>query len=220
MPKDEWTDRFRPLSRIFDADSRQTCYSVTDEKGTRPKTIGDHYRVVERFVLTPAVPRDVAIQFDTAKELLVHAWCNLRFTQIAERHAYAIVEMALRLRLKSDWTDHVAAAKKIAKKINPRPTLAPLLQLAIDLGIITDRGFRDYERIRERQAYYFDAMRQIYGDDPKSAMPSLTRNTYARILSESMPSLRNILAHGSTRMYPGVYLQFEQCCDILNQLYP
>jgi hypothetical protein len=92
--------------------------------------------------------------------------------------------------------------------------------LAIDLGIITDRGFHNYERIRERQADYVDAMRQIYGDDPKSAVPSPSRNAYARILSESMPFLRNILAHGSTTMYPGVYLQFELCSDIHNQLYP
>jgi hypothetical protein len=116
MPNDVWTDRFRPLSRIFDADSRQTCYSVIDEKGTRPKTIEDHYRVIERFVLNSAVPPDVAIQFDTAKELLVHAWCNLRFTQIAERHAYASVEMALRLRLKSDWTDQCCGGQEDRKE--------------------------------------------------------------------------------------------------------
>ncbi len=216
MVDDALADVFRPLSRIFDPDRRQTCYVVIDEKGTRAKTIDDHYSMVAHFVLNPAVPRDIAIQFDTAKELLVHAWCNLRFTQIAEQHVYSTIEFALRQRLKSD----LIAARKIGKKISERPTLAPLLHLAIDLGIITDEGFRNYGRIRERRADYLDSMRQVYGDDPEFAVPPPSRNTYARILSESMPSLRNNLAHGSATMYPGVYLQFELCCDILNQLYP
>ncbi len=220
MPNDVLTDVFRPLSRIFEPDPRQTCYEVIDETGTRGKTIQDHYNVIERLVLNPTIPRDVAIQFDTAKKLFVHAWCNLRFTQIAERHAYSAVEMALRQRLNSDWTARVSTAKKIGKRINSRPTLPLLLRLAIDLGIITDSGFRNYERIRQRRADYLNSLRQVYGDDPKFAMPSPTRNTNARILSESMPSIRNSLAHGSTTIYPGVYLQFELCCDILNQLYP
>jgi hypothetical protein len=220
MVSDNLADTFRPLSRIFDPDPRQLCYVVIEKSGTRKKQVEDQYRAVERFKINPAVPREVAIQFDTAKELLVHAWCNVRFMQIAERHAYATVEMALRMRLEPEWKNDPAAASGKGKRAKRPPGLTRLLRNAIDKGIITAAGFGEYQRIRETQAHYYESMRQIYGDDPKNVWPPYTPVWYVRTLSDTIPLLRNVLAHGSTMLYPGAYLQFEICCDILNQLYP
>jgi hypothetical protein len=220
MVGDELADAFRPLVRIFEPDPRQLDYVVIEETGVRKKEFEDQYREVERFKISTAVPQAVAIQFDTAKELLVHAWCNVRFAQIAERHAYATVEMALRMRLQSECKKDGAAASKRRKRAKSGPGLAKLLRSGIDIGIITDEGFHDYKRICERQAAYLESMRQIYSDDPTNEPPPPTANRYALALSDWLPLLRNELAHGSPTLYPGVYLQFEICCDILNQLYP
>jgi hypothetical protein len=219
MLEEVQTDTFRPLSHIGQPDPRQAGYVVFDEHGERPKTIDDIYRCVEEWTLNGSAPKDIAVAFDTAMELLVHSWFNLRFIQIAQQHAYATVEMALRIRLQNEWQNHVATAKAAGKRIPARPTFAPLLKLAIELGMLCDNGFRQYHRIQESRNEYNEAMRFVYGDDSRVPAPPRS-DAYVRLLAERMPSVRNGLAHGSSTLYPAVFVHFEICCDILNQLYP
>jgi hypothetical protein len=214
-------DTFRQKAQLLDPDPRLTCYLVIDEDGLRPRTFDDHYAAIEPLVVNDSTPEDVRVSFEVARDLLARAWHNVRLTQDAERRAYATVEMALRLKLApllDQRALHTRRKKSNGAGRRPEPlTLRPLLDAAIDEGLLTDVGFRQYHRIQAQRDEYADAIRRIYGSyqvetpDPQA---------YTRNVAMAMSKLRNDLSHGSTTMHPWGRLTLELCCDIINQLYP
>jgi hypothetical protein len=202
---------------------------VYDEHGSRPKSLQDQYAEAERLKLSPSVPMKIAAQFNSARELLVFAWFNVRFAQIAERHAYSTVEMALRERLATRHEPQTAASAaaptptpdqtRAGVRRRPRPGLAGLLRMAIEQGLISDDAFRHYHRLRERQDHYYELLTEVMGHGIWAERPPRSGTGFVESLAKSMPPLRNTLSHGSTSMYPGVCLQMELCCDLINELY-
>jgi len=72
-----------------------------------------------------------------------------------------------------------------------------LLIEAVNSGLIKDRGFR---HIRE-------------------GLEDTNSTSYVGRLPEIMPKLRNDLAHGSTMLHPGSYMNLQICADFINQLF-
>lgn len=87
---------------LLSADPRNdaiVCDNVTGER--RPMRIEDLHDLVGGLMLNPAVPKDIREHFDTARSAFVYSWFDYSFVTLAEQHAYAVLEMALRDRIRA-----------------------------------------------------------------------------------------------------------------------
>lgn len=176
---------------------------------TRRRVLADEHAELERLVLDDVVPQAVRVHFETAKNLLLYSWFCYRFMQVAEVHALATVELALRRRMGVPDDD--------------APRLAFMLKRALEEGWIRDEGFRHVERLRTTPTEPIQETRVDHGgvhlgDVVVPDVPQVSG--YAKMLATELPWLRNKLAHGSEMLdYRSVYLILELCCDIINQLF-
>jgi hypothetical protein len=61
--------------------------------------IGDLYDLMQPLQPSEAVPEAIRHQFDTARSAFVYSWFDYELVTLAERHAYAVLEAALRDRI-------------------------------------------------------------------------------------------------------------------------
>lgn len=194
-------DCLKKLDSIFEPDPRNLKYEIYDEKlrRYRPFTFEDHYRTVEELKLHEGVPDDVFIQFEKARNLYLYTWFFYRFEQIVEMQAYAVTEFALRVRYGG----------------NTRKTLKPLLDHAVKNGWLKNEGFRGYQRkIRQRERDL-----ELIDSEAVERLKEEKKGSYVGVLAKTLPSLRNIHAHGGPTLHPNSYTTLEICCDIINQLF-
>jgi hypothetical protein len=125
-------DLLKLPERSCSPDSRTHVFYKTD--------LRDQYEAIVCFILNLDVPTEVAIHFETAKNLYLYAWFVYRFYSVAEQQALASLEFALRERLQ----DFVAAEmKKHPKAIEPG--LKKLLGHAIKGGFVRNENFSNHE---------------------------------------------------------------------------
>jgi len=199
-------DYFRLLSDVNEPDPRWKGLVRFDERGgTRPLTIDDRHAVLAELSLSDAVPDEVTIQFDTARNLLLYSWHAYRFIPVAELQAYRTVEMALRVRF--------------GLGPDARPGMSKLLRRAVRDGLLKDDGFRQHHRMCEERRYHDEFMRQLRPDAAPLELPADVR-AYAKVIADTIPSLRNRLAHGGSTLNPGGVLTLEICRDLIDQLFP
>jgi hypothetical protein len=167
-------------------------------------TLEDHWRDIEALALHEGAPSTVRIHFDTARNLLLYSWHVFRFQQVAEMHAYASVEYALRVRAG-------LPARSKAK-------LSRLLPLALKNGWIQDDGFRHYREAVGQRRRSEVIEEEVLGKQP--APPNLDSFSYVRVLMKVLPESRNKLAHGTTMLQPSGKRTLALCCDLINQLFP
>ena len=151
--------------------------SSTNE--THPISLTDRYETITKITLSSTAPEDVRSQFNIALMLGVYAWLYYPFHQIAELKAFSTVEMALRLRFPE--------AKGGLKR---------LLSVAVENGVISDRGFS-----------------HIKSEDESPIL-------YSAQLPQLVSSMRNELAHGSNMLHSGSIFTLKNCAEIINQLFP
>lgn len=187
--------------------------------------IHDQYNFVAPFSLNGAVPDDIAIQFDTARNLYLYAWYVYRFYPVAEHQAIACLELALRERYEKE------IPKKYLGRLK-RTTLKPLLRYAVDKGDIKNEGFRRWHEAAERRARYryqtekLDEMRekgleQIELDDSEIIVMDVDRSwEYIKIITDTLPKLRNHYAHGTKMLHNQVLGTIQIVSEIINQVYP
>jgi hypothetical protein len=195
-------DALRRLDSITAVDPRYAARVVIEPKvGARPMNIEDHWNDIEAMALHEGVPGVIRVHFETARNLVLYSWFAYRFQQVAEMHAYASVEYALRLRARlpvrsSGWD------------------LRRLLHRAVREGWIRDEGFRHVRLMAERRAEF-----ERRGQEPEPpAAPEAQR--FARIISDTLPFIRNKLAHGSAMLSGNAKSALAICSDIINQLFP
>jgi len=175
------------------------------EVGVRPMTIEDHWRDIDALALHDGVPTSIRVHFDTARNLLLHSWFVFRFQQVAEMHAYASVELALRWR----------AGLRLRRS---KKDLKVLLGCAVREGWIRDDDFRKFREVADRRAEYEEMEALATGGEPH---PNGSEGKwYVRVLSNLLPKFRNKLAHGSAMMAPSGKRTLALCCDLINQLFP
>ncbi len=205
-------DDLKPLDQLCTADPRHSAFVVLDLRtGTfRPKTVEDHYSAIESIRLNDSVPPEVQIHFETARNLLLYAWFAYRFIPVAELQAYASLEYALR----------VSEDQQGQGDFGKRKGLKKLLADAVKQGWIRDNEIRQYRRIEERRMQSDAVIQEIFGNERSNYASNV--QTYASVLAETIPSLRNELAHGSSMLtlMSNAYLTLEICCDLINQLFP
>jgi hypothetical protein len=200
-------DNFRSLKHVCEPDPRSLMFARIDctTGGWRTMELADHHEAVVQSVLHPNVPEKVAIQFETARNLYLHAWFVYRFYPVAQQHSIACLEMALRTRLHNE----ILAGKLKSK----RPTLRPLLEYAVLHKLIRNEGFEvwrqrgpirararvELEKTREMVAKGLDEI--LWDDSEIEVKQEDLEWDYVSELIRFLPLVRNDYAHGSTTLH-------------------
>ena len=197
------SDLFPAFEDLTKPDRRQRGYTDPATGARRERTLRDHYDAIALLELKADVPAEIRVHYDTARLLLVHSWFAYRFIQVAEGHALAAVEMALRERL------GVQEAR--------RTGLTRLLANAVNQGLLQDRAFR-----HEWQAGVWPDPGRAGLSETALRLAAEGRNDsdeYARVLLDHLPWYRNELAHGSAMLAPGGRAVLSICRDVIDQLF-
>lgn len=186
-----------------------------------------HHAKIDVIRLSPAVPEPIAIQFETARNLYLYAWHVYRFYTVAKVQALTTLELGLRTRLPERLPEPYQKPKQ------KQAMLAGMLGYAIDHGMIQNEGFRRWHEVAERNArqrHSFEILRTMIDQQlemmeydemaPVEITPEDQRWDLVSVLKESLPHVRNTLAHGSTMLTNQVLGTIELVAEILGQLYP
>jgi hypothetical protein len=197
------------IAAICDPDPRQSALGCYDRQSGkyRQKTLDDHYAIICEIKLFDSVPQLIRDHFETARNLLLYSWFVYRFVTVAEFHAYACLEFALRTRVGDGL-----------KKRKGEPGLKQLLKFAIEQRWVKDEGFRIY---KQSKLGCIDSLESI-GESRFlfEQATSTDPQRYAKLLAETFPEIRNEFAHGTPRVWPGGYATLQLVADIINQLFP
>lgn len=229
MDKDQVNaaDKLRDATIALSPDARTLMTVTVRADGTRSMlALEDRHEDVSQFELTLAVPLDIRVHFETAKNLYLYAWFVYRFYPVAEQQALATLEFALRERLAPLFPDFCSSA---AKRL---PGLSALFAKARKEKLITNTGLRantrlahcraedraSMERMREMQARGLTEM--LFDDSAIEPLPEDYAHDTLEIFAETLPLFRNTYAHGSSMLHSTVLGTFEVVTDLVNQLYP
>lgn len=220
-------DKLRDATTTLERDTRAlTTVAIHSDGAVSVGTLAERHAEVSQFELNLAVPLDIRVHFETAKNLYLYAWFVFRFHPVAEQQALATLEFGLRTRL----------AMLHPAKYGPNstwiPSLSKMLETARKDGLISNAGMRATERWamqRARNRVSDDAMRRLIDSgaeciefDPDSTVPEPQdySDDALSIFIETLPAIRNTYAHGSSMLHPIVLGTFEIVADLVNQLYP
>lgn len=212
-------DRLRDSATAMLPDPRTVTWAAPE-----PPSLAVHHAGVAAIQISSAVPEPVAIQFENARNLYLYAWYVYRFYMPATAAALAALEFGLRERLRTTLPE-----KKQGKKL----MLKRLLHMAVDQGLVRNEGFRRWHhaaQVGARERISLAALKAMI--DSKLDSVEYQVPEFPEILPEdqlwdlvgglpdSLPAIRNELAHGSPMLTRQVLGTIELVAEILNQLYP
>jgi hypothetical protein len=219
------SEKLRPAEYVCEPDPRSTMFVKVDRRnGTcRVMELADHHEQISGYVLHGGVPEDIVLQFETARNVYLYSWFVYRFYPVAEHQSLACLELALRERLKEEI--------RTGKIKGKRPTLRPLLNYAIEHGLVKNEGFANWRNrgeINSRERVRMEKFREMSEkkltemtwdeSDIKIIAEDLDWN-YVKMLPDMLPKLRNEFAHGSTELNNWALRSIQIVCEIINQLY-
>lgn len=200
----------KPLPEVTLPDPRFETLVLSNDQTFRPFDISDLHRRLCRTKLSFQVPKDVQIHYQTALNLMLYSWFVYEFHTVAEKHAYASLEFALRLR----FPNATRTVKKKGQDVMVPLTLGPLLRLATSNGLIVPAKLRAWEGVKARRAY-----EEREGLLPLGPMP--TPDEWFKGILRIVPDFRNDLAHGSSKLFfEWAFFPLELCADLINAIYP
>jgi hypothetical protein len=212
---------------ICEPDPRSRMWVRIDRTAgtSRAVELTDHHHDVSAFSLHAEVPKDVAVQFDVARNLYLYAWFVYRFYTVAEHHSLAVLEFALRDRLK----DEIRQGK--LRNGSKPPMLRALLKYAVGQGIIKNQGFERWRRrgeINSRARVEEEKFREMSEnnlpetlcDESEIEVTEEDLNwDFANVLVDVLPYIRNEYAHGTTNLHNLTLQTIQVVSEIINQLY-
>jgi hypothetical protein len=190
--------------------------------GDPAESLEKRHSAIASVRLSDAVPEQIRIHFETAKNAYLYAWCVYRFHMVAEHYVFSTLELALRERLNE-------LGLTPGGKERPRG-LADWIRLASKHSLITNERFGPGAALARRRAEdrLSDEMRQkLVNENLPEIEYSLAD---AKVLPEDsldwvehyaahMPKIRNLHAHGTDMLYPTVLHSFHVVADFINQCY-
>ena len=222
-------EALRPPEYVCAPDPRTLNLVVIDKVTgvVRPITLEVQHSWIVQYVLSDTAPRDVVVSFETAKNLYLYAWFVFRFYTVAEQHALATLELALRARFAAEIEESFTSKGK-----RP-PGLKALLQYGKDCGALANAKFTaardrwalelarrryDVEITREMQRLGVEEMAYDYSD--VKPMPEELAYDWVSHFMLRIPAIRNDYAHGSSTLRHTVLSTFEYVAELINQLFP
>ncbi|MBW7992378.1 MAG: hypothetical protein FVQ84_20510 [Planctomycetes bacterium] len=200
-------DSFQKLCEIAKPDPRSEHWAIIDpDMGKlRMIKIEDIYSQLEKLELHTGVPKQVRTHFDTTRNLFLYSWFVYRFMPVAEWHASASLELALKI-----------------KSNEKKKGLRKLIELAIENGWIKNEGVsvwksakQSYEQRKVMMEEFFNQIKsettQVYNSE--------FDYDYIEVLKDTIPPIRNVYAHGKNFLHGGAYLQLQIVSDFINQLF-
>jgi hypothetical protein len=199
----------KPLNETLLPDIRFKFLVISSDTFSRPFELADMHERLSLSKLDSAVPETVRRQFETAKNLMLYSWFVFEFHTIAELHAYASLELALRTRLPDAKKKRWRKGKEIMEPL----TLRPLLQMAVKERLIVAETLPAWERAKDVSKWF----QKFYG---LQGGVQRTSAEWLQIMIEHIPDSRDTLAHGNPRLYlENSFKQLEICVDMINQLF-
>lgn len=196
-------ERLKSLADITQPDPRHQSWQVREKDSGqwRQRTLEDHYAGVASCELSPTVPELVRNSFTIAQNLLLYSWFVYAFVPVAELHALATVEFALRLRGLGDE--------------GGQNSLKAHLREAVDRGWLRDDGVAEFAAASVGNIDLLEsiATEPAEGEDPADPQ------TYVKRLIDVLPGIRNRLAHGTYALEPGAYSTLRIAGQLINQLW-
>lgn len=222
-----FADQLRDPQTALLPDVRTDFTTAMRQDGSISKiALGDQHVSIREFTLVESVPLNIRVHFETAKNLYLYAWFVYRFFPVAEKHAIATLEFALRERL-SVWMPQTYGSKA---KV-PRG-LQRLISLAMTEKLIANDGLRANERLARQRARCRVSINQIremeargltemaFENVPIQPLPEDYAHDSLKIFEQNLPMIRNEYAHGSAMLHNMVLGTFEIVTDLINQLFP
>lgn len=194
--------------------------------GFRTVELRDHHEDISKLTLHAGVPEEIAVLFETARNLYLYAWLVYRFYPVAEQQSFACLELALRDRFKEE-----IGAGKVGSP-NRRPMFRALLKYAIAQGVVKNEGFQIWHKKGELNALARVQMQKLremeeknlaeitWADSDIQVTDEDLRWDYTSVLAEVLPNIRNQYAHGSTNLHNLALGTIQIVREIINQLYP
>lgn len=177
------------------------CPISIDKKDSRYNeslTVEGMLSHLEGTELHGGVDKDVAIHFETTRNLYLYSFYNYRFGMVAEMHAYASIELALKEQLPSHRI-------KVKRDDGRDKNLDTLLTQAFKEGVLQPNLFHDYSRLTQNMTE----------EAPKD-------KKYIENFKKRLTDSRNRQMHGSTSLLPpwvyGLHV-IKTASDLINQLY-
>ncbi len=201
--KEPFLEKFKTLDEVLLPDARQEAFQVFDTEFNdfRRKELSDIHSALSEINLDENVPQKVRDHFTTSKHLSLYSWFVYRFIPVAEFHAIASLEFALK--------------EKTGK---PKWGLKRLLSHAVNSQWVEDNDFKIHRRSKEQNRYRAEMWAEA-GISSNYQEPESKEGEYTSILVESMPYIRNEYAHGSSTIAPQGFLTLTICADFINAVY-
>ena len=223
MTMEDHPDYLRTPDTVCKPDVRSPKALFLDEQ---PLTVEYQYNAVADICLHQGVPEDIRVQFETTKNLYLYAWFVYRFYPVAEHHAYACLELALRERFEPEM---LAAGEK---KREFGPGLKRLLSYAAKKGYLKNENFSVWRhrteiraQMRTEDEIWKEAQRnglsEITFDEAQYEIKDVDRDhEYLEIIIKSLPWLRNHYAHGSKSLHSQELDTIRLVSEIINHIFP
>lgn len=218
-------DRLRDSATAMLPDPRTVAWAAPE-----PPSLAVHHAGVAAIQISSAVPEPVAIQFENARNLYLYAWYVYRFYMPATAAALAALEFGLRERLRTTLPEKEQGKKLMLKR---------LLRMAVDKGLVRNEGFRRWHhaaQVNARERLSMEALKAMIDNELDSVeylipelpelpelpeiLPEDQQWDLVGGLPDSLPTIRNELAHGSSMLTNQVLGTIELVAEILNQLFP
>jgi len=129
-------EKLKPLSEVCQPDIRYRSRADLDRTtGTVSETtIESLYSLIEPLVLPANVPDDVRSHFETAKNLALYSWFVYAFNVVAAMHAFASLEMAVRMKTNDDKAPFKHLIDKAFNNRKVDNGLGPPIELSVILS--------------------------------------------------------------------------------------
>lgn len=189
-------ESLKPLADLLKPDERQPLFSVLDgQSGAfRALTLEDIYQRAAAIHLHDGVPEVIRSHFASAQNLVAYSWFYYPFNVTAQLLGYVSVEAALKIKYADD-----------------KQSFRTMVQRAVRERLVQDEGF-SHIRARDERAATLEGewLRQLQWQ----------LQPYVEVLAESMPRLRNALAHGAHAVHMNGATHVRICAEFINQIFP
>jgi hypothetical protein len=113
---------FKAAADLMKPDPRYAgmIYREHETGDQRPAAIEDLHALVVSLELGSGVPTPVREQFDKARNAFVYSWFTYDMATLAEQQAYAVLEMAIREKIRSDGAEPPRNLRPLLKEADKR----------------------------------------------------------------------------------------------------